>query len=100
MAEDENKTECPTCQSCTKWKVGFIMCLICSLIMFILCIVLWAKRNAIHEAVYSRVRDYTTKRTGKYNKGSENMSDNTTKRGGINKGGEFRDNMEGGSIFY
>ena len=96
MAEDKNNTECP---SCTKWKVGFILCLICSLIMFILCIVLWAKRNAIHEAVYSKVRDYATKRSGKY-KASENMSDSTSKRSGINRRGEFRDNMEGGSIFY
>ena len=96
MAEDENKIECP---SCTKWELGFIVCSICSLIMFILCIVLWVKRNAIHEAVYSRVRDYTTKKTGKY-KASENMSDSTSKKSGTNQGGEFKDNMHGGSIFY
>ena len=84
MAEDENKTECPTCQSCTKWKVGFILCLICSLIMFILCIVLWVKRNAIHDAVYSRVSKYTGDKV----------------RSGKNSGGEFMSGMTGGSNFY
>ena len=97
MAEDKNNTECP---SCTKWELGFIVCSICSLLMFILCIVLWAKRNAIHEAVYSKVKDYTTKKTGKYNKGSENMSNSTSKKSGTNQGGEFKDGMGGGSIFY
>lgn len=88
MAEDENKTECPTCptcQSCTKWKVGFIMCLICSLIMFIMCIVLWVKRNAIHDAVYSRVSKYTGDKV---------------RRSGRNSGGEFVQGMTGGSDFY
>lgn len=82
MADDENKTECP---SCTKWKVGFILCLICSLIMFILCIVLWVKRNAIHSAVYSKVSKYTGERADRY---------------GRNKGGEFVPGMTGGSKFY
>ena len=82
MAEDKNNTECP---SCTKWKVGFIICLICSLLMFILCIVLWVKRNAIHSAVYTKVRDYTNK--------------NLERRSGKNKGGEQTE-ISGGSNFY
>lgn len=81
MADDENKTECPDCPSCTKWKVGFILCLICSLIMFILCIVLWVKRNAIHSAVYSKI-------------------DKHIKKHQPNLGGEFVPGMTGGSKFY
>lgn len=91
MAEDKNNTECP---SCTKWKVGFILCLICSLLMFILCIVLWAKRNTIHETIYTKARDYINKNL---EKGSEKRS---LKRSGKDKGGEQKDGMGGGSIFY
>lgn len=87
MAEDKNNTECP---SCTKWKVGFILCLICSLLMFILCIVLWAKRDAIHSAVYTKARDYINK----------NLERGSQKRSGKDKGGEQKDGMGGGSIFY
>lgn len=81
MAEDENKTECPECPSCTKWKVGFIMCLICSLIMFILCIVLYVKRNAIHSAVNKKIVSHIKKHQP-------------------NLGGEFVQGMTGGSDFY
>ena len=87
MAEDKNNTECP---SCTKWKVGFILCLICSLLMFILCIVLWVKRNAIHSAVYTKVKDYTTK----------NLERRSQKKSGPNKGSEQQPELSGGSIFY
>ena len=91
MAEDKNNTECP---SCTKWELGFIVCSICSLIMFILCIVLWVKRNTIHETIYTKARDYINKNL---EKGSEKRSQ---KRSGQGKGGEQQSEVSGGSIFY
>lgn len=51
MADEKEEQTC----SCTGWKVSFAICFVCSVIMLILCIVLFVKRNVIHDTVYDKI---------------------------------------------
>ena len=51
MADEKEEQSC----SCTGWKVSFAICLVCSVIMLILCIILFVKRNVIHDTVYDKI---------------------------------------------
>ena len=50
MADEKEEQTC----SCTGWKVSFAICLVCSVIMLILCIILFVKRNVIHKTIYDK----------------------------------------------
>lgn len=50
MADEKEEQTC----SCTGWKISFAICLVCSVIMLILCIILFVKRNVIHKTIYDK----------------------------------------------
>lgn len=50
MADEKEEQTC----SCTGWKISFAICLVCSVIMLILCIILFVKRNVIHNTIYDK----------------------------------------------
>ena len=62
MADEKEEQSC----SCTGWKVSFAICLVCSVIMLILCIILFVKRNVIHKTIYDKfdkhIQDIKAKR--------------------------------------
>ena len=51
MADEKEEQTC----SCTGWKVSFAICFVCSVIMLILCIILFVKRNVIHHTIYDKI---------------------------------------------
>lgn len=65
MADEKEEQSC----SCTGWKISFAICLVCSVIMLILCIVLFVKRNVIHSTIYDKfekhIQDIKDKRANK-----------------------------------
>lgn len=65
MADEKEEQTC----SCTGWKISFAICLVCSVIMLILCIVLFVKRNVIHSTIYDKfekhIQDIKDKRANK-----------------------------------
>lgn len=54
MADEKEEQSC----SCTGWKISFAICLVCSVIMLILCIILFVKRNVIHDTVYNNIKKH------------------------------------------
>lgn len=93
MGEEDNNTEntvkCEECK-CVGWKVGFAIFVVLSVIMFILCIVIYVKRNSIHEAVDKKIEKYA-------NKVSEHARNSYGRLGSrkSSKGG-FEDELTGG----
>lgn len=65
MADEKEEQSC----SCTGWKISFAICLVCSVIMLILCIILFVKRNVIHSTIYDKfekhIQDIKDKRANK-----------------------------------
>ena len=75
MADEKEEQSC----SCTGWKVSFAICLVCSVIMLILCIILFVKRNVIHKTIYDKfekhIQDIKDKRAKQNRKlGYNNVS--------------------------
>ena len=75
MADEKEEQSC----SCTGWKISFAICLVCSVIMLILCIILFVKRNVIHNTIYDKfekhIQDIKDKRAKQNRKlGYNNVS--------------------------
>ena len=83
MADEKEEQTC----SCTGWKVSFAICLVCSVIMLILCIILFVKRNVIHKTIYDKfdkhIQDIKDKRAKQreleYNSVSTDNNTSTSK---------------------
>ena len=83
MADEKEEQSC----SCTGWKVSFAICFVCSVIMLILCIVLFVKRNVIHHTIYDKfdkhIQDIKAKRAKQreleYNSVSTDNNTSTSK---------------------
>ena len=83
MADEKEEQTC----SCTGWKVSFVICLVCSVIMLILCIILFVKRNVIHKTIYDKfdkhIQDIKAKRAKQreleYNSVSTDNNTSTSK---------------------
>lgn len=99
MADEETKNtteevKCEECK-CVGWKVGFAIFVVLSVIMFILCIVLWVKRNAIHDAVYGKLGNKLSSFGSRLTESSKKVHGRNTLKadGGF---GEMVDGYEGG----
>ena len=59
--EDKKQTEnsCPTCEecTCTGWKVGFWLCFVCCIIVFVVMLILFIKKRKFQEKVLPIIKD-------------------------------------------
>lgn len=95
MGDEENKEEvkCEEC-SCAGWKAGFAIFVVLSVIMFILCIVIYVKRNAIHAAVDRKLEKVADKISSRSKESAERLEGREKRR---RRGGEFfEEGLEGG----